>query len=267
MLLSLNIQVKVKRGRRLGESPNFFFSSALQRLEAFSKVQKKDCGNYLTCLAPKIASSQKTSWTAAAQTKTTPDNNPELCIWLDFFPQLMQIEQNWPHAETQKIQTTASECLPWHGPHSEPHSKGTQMFPHSTKHNSPHCYLLTCWKIPILAWHQALRLPSLGEVGHSSNVEISEKVWVHLSFSFLPHTTRISNFAEAICIFSTQSFFLSKRCTCQNTCEPRHVRGNSSLQLVLEKHQAVISYLFIGRMLLPVSEQLQKDQDLVLKEL
>lgn len=86
-------------------------------------------------------------------------------------------------------------------------------------------------------------------------------------FSFLPHTTRISNFAEAICIFSTQSFFLSKRCTCQNTCEPRHVRGNSSLQLVLEKHQAVISYLFIGRMLLPVSEQLQKDQDLVLKEL
>lgn len=100
MLLSLNIQAKVKRGRRLGESPNFFFSSALQRLEAFSKIQKKDCGNYLTYLAPKIASLQKTSWTAAAQTKTTPDNNPELCIWLDFFPQLMQIEQNWNPEDT-----------------------------------------------------------------------------------------------------------------------------------------------------------------------
>lgn len=67
--------------------------------------------------------------------------------------------------------------------------------------------------------------------------------------------------------FSQRSHFSYQRGVRAKTREPRHVRGNSSLQLVLEKHQAVISYLFIGRMLLPVSEQLQKDQDLVLKEL
>lgn len=74
---------------------------------------------------------------------------------------------------------------------------------------------------------------------------------------FTVHKIRISNFAEVICIFSAQSFFISKRCTCQNTHEPRHVRGNKSLQLALEKSQAVTSYLLMGKKLLPVSEQLE----------
>lgn len=146
---------------------------------------------------------------------------------------------------------------------------GTQMFPHSSKHSSTHhCYLLTCWKIPILAWHQALWLPSLAEIGHSSSLRISGKIWVHLFFFFFPFLSPPYNKNQQFCR-SDLHFLISKKCTCQNTCEPQHVRGNSSLQFALEKHQALIIKLLIHRedAAPPLSEQLQKDQDLVLKEL
>ena len=94
MLLSLPMQVKVKRERKKSQVS---LSSALQRLDQFSEIwEEKDCGNYLTCLTPKIASSQKASCTAAAQTETTPGINPELCIWLAFYLRLCRLSKADP---------------------------------------------------------------------------------------------------------------------------------------------------------------------------
>lgn len=178
----------------------------------------------------------------------------------------MQIKQSWPHAETQERQLPL-DAYPDTAPTSN-HPAGwgkCSCFPNSTKHNPPnHITLLSAEKLLLLAWHQALSLLSVAEVGHSSNLGLSGKIWVRL---FFPPKQKESAILQKWFAFSQPSHFSYQRCTCQNISEPRHVTGNVSLQLGFEKSQSVMSYLLTGRKLLPVSEQLQRDQGLVLKEL
>lgn len=126
-----------------------------------------------------------------------------------------------------------------------------QLFPNSTKHDPPnHTTLLPAEKLLFLVGTRNCDYQVWQRLDTPQTRDFQKRFGC--AFSPPSLTTRISNFAEVICIFSTQSFFISKRCTCQNTREPRHVRGNSSLQLALEKSQATISYLLMGKKLLPV---------------
>lgn len=125
-----------------------------------------------------------------------------------------------------------------------------QLFPNSTKHNPPnHTTLLPAEKLLFLVGTRNCDYQVWQRLDTPQTRDFQER----FGCAFFPPslTTRISNFAEVICIFSTQSFFISKRCTCQNTREPRHIRGNSSLQLALEKSQAIISCLLVGKKVAP----------------
>lgn len=75
-----------------------------------------------------------------------------------FFLMLCRLSKTDPMQKPRRYRQLTLNTYPNTSPTLD-HTAGwvgeTQMFPHSTKHNWPHCYLLTCWKIPTLAWHQA----------------------------------------------------------------------------------------------------------------
>lgn len=184
----------------------------------------------------------------------------------------MQTKQNWPCAETQEIQSTASKYLPWHSSHSGPHSRvggrNTDVSPQQqTQFNSS---LLSSHLLKnsysCLASGTVITKP--GRDWTLLKLENFRKDLGASFFFFFPFLSPPYNKNQQFCR-SDLHFLISKKCTCQNTCEPQHVRGNSSLQFALEKHQALIIKLLIHRedAAPPLSEQLQKDQDLVLKEM